>query len=400
MKALLGWLWSEPAPVAVQEKARMILLDTLGCAIAAYGHPTVEALERALGASPLSRSAFLATAACWDEACEGLARAHGRPGVPVVAACLGFGESATLPELADAIIAGYEVGARMGETLRIKEGMHVDAGWPALGVAAALTRLRGGSADAAEAAVELAASQLPFGLYLPIEQGADGRNTYLGHAAWLGASSALAVESGVRAPSGAVRRHAELALGAGALPDVPPPGEHVILEAYLKPFSAVRHVHYGAAAALHLRERVADPVESIELSVYPEALRYCGNRAPRTPIEAQFSLSFGVAAALRFGRLDSRVYRAQEFEDAELRRLEALVRIEEVPAAGRFARLVVNGLDCRIDSVKGDPSMPFTREDCVAKFVAGAAQRLGDEGAQALAAAILEGDGPLGEVFR
>ena len=403
MKVLLRWLWSEPAPAAVQEKARMIILDTLGCAIAAHGHPTVEALERSLGESPLARSAFLATAACWDEACEGLARAHGRPGVPVVAACLAFGESAALPELVDAVIAGYEVGGRMGETLRIKAGMHVDAGWPALGVAAAVTRLRGGSADAAVAAVDLAASQLPFGLYLPIEQGADGRNTYLGHAAWLGAYCALAVESGVRAPSGAVRRQAELALGATTLPDTAPHGEYLILEAYLKPFAAVRHVHYGAQAALELRGKVSGRIEEIELSIYPEALRYCGNRAPRTPIEAQFSLSFGVAAALRFGRLDAQVYRLPEFEDAELRRLEALVAIREGPAAGRFAKLALNDagdwLECRIDAVKGDASMPFTRDDCLAKFLAGSAARLGEDGARALAATILDGEGRLGEVL-
>ena len=85
---------------------------------------------------------------------------------------------------------------------------------------------------------------------------------------------------------------------------IAPPDEWLIIEAYLKPFAAVRHVHYGAAAALALSENVfgrLGEIVRIELATYAEALTYCGNRAPATAIQAQFSLSYGVACVLATG---------------------------------------------------------------------------------------------------
>ena len=111
---LLRWLFSARAPAATRDKARLLLLDTLGCMLAGLENPTV----RRLAALVEDRSALLAIAACWDEACEGLARAHGRPGVPVIAACVVRGRSHTLGEMLDALVTGYEVGGRMGAQAR------------------------------------------------------------------------------------------------------------------------------------------------------------------------------------------------------------------------------------------------------------------------------------------
>ncbi|HET7668937.1 MAG TPA: MmgE/PrpD family protein [Burkholderiales bacterium] len=361
----------------MRRKARLLILDTLGCAIAGYREPKVAALR---ASQPV---AAFAMAACWHEACEGLARAHGRPGVPVIAACLGMNADVSLGAFIDAVIAGYEVGGRMGEQLRIKPGMHVDASWPALGAAAGAVHLMKGSAKEARAAIELAACQVPFSLYLPVEQGADGRNTYLGHAAWLGLYAAQAALAGIAAPSGAVGRFAELALDRSI--DLHDDGTYLLREGYLKAFAAVRHVHYGAEAALRLRPRLTSRIEAIELTIYPEAVTYCGNRAPRTPIQAQFSLSYGIAAALRFGRLDADQYAPSALSDPELRRLEALVGITtDDGKSGRVATLRIDGLEERVTSVKGDPASPMGEDECRAKF-------LRNGGSAALADALLAG---------
>ena len=97
---VLEWLWRTKPPHAVQDKAREILLDTVGCVIAAAPKEPLQHLAEAVrvmdpGAvsvpgfaqrfSVSGAAALLAAAACWDEACEGLARAHGRPGVSVIA---------------------------------------------------------------------------------------------------------------------------------------------------------------------------------------------------------------------------------------------------------------------------------------------------------------------------
>jgi 2-methylcitrate dehydratase PrpD len=169
----------------------------------------------------------------------------------------------------------------------------------------------------------------------------------------------------------------------------------VIREAYLKAFAAVRHVHYGALGALSLRNDVPDldAIRAIELAIYPEAMTYCANRAPRTAIQAQFSLSFGLAAALRFGRLDPEVYRPPLFDDARLRRLEQRVELRADERLGqggaRAATLAIRTdtqkLEKRIDAIP-----PLTAEECRAKFLKNTA-RLGDARASALAEAILNG---------
>ena len=392
---VLEWLWRTEPPQPVQDKTREILLDTVGCVIAAASKATLQHLAEAIrvtdpGAvsvpgfaqrlSVSGAAALFAAAACWDEACEGLARAHGRPGVPVIAALAALAQLRPATSLADtlaALITGYEVGGRLGEALRIAPGMHVDATWPGLGVAAAAVRFCGGTSAQALAAVRVAGSQIPRSLYLPVKQGAEARNTYLAHSAHLGLLAAQAALAGLTAPLGVLEE-----LGAGSFA---PSGEWLTLEAYLKRFAAVRHVHYAAAAALALRakltERLED-IERIELRTYAEALTYCGNRSPRSAIQAQFSLSYGVACALATGALAPESYEPSVLDDRAVRELEAKVSLSEdaalTRAGKRGARLTVfvgaERMESTVDRVEGDPGHPMARSSLIAKFARFAAR--------------------------
>lgn len=363
VRALLQRLWEAGpcVPTAVEARVKRLWLDTASCAFAGLrASPLTRWLAlqapQASNASPSGWAAVslpglhehvhpqvatqaLAMGACWDEACEGLALAHGRPGVPIVAAL--WAELPAQPlswqSLWQATAVGYEVAARLGARMRILPGMHVDGAWGAFGAAVALVYRRGGSWQQAMAAIEACAAQLPFSLYLPARQGAQARNLYLGHSAWLGRLGADAAMAGWSTPEGALDEAMRLALGnspAGAWIDDP---RWLVLDSYWKPFAAVRHVHYGAQAALRWREAGGDPqgIQSLTLQVYPEAVQYCGNRHPQTVLAAQFSLSFGVAAALALGDLSPLAYRPDHFEAPLLRRLEGLLRIE--PDAQLFA---------------------------------------------------------------
>ena len=158
----LDWLFQDDPlshpPVA--EKLRLLVLDTVGCMIAGLARPELQKLveafaEQAAGAvqlpgagAPLTppHAAYVAgMAAGWDEACEGLARAHGRPGLhaipPVLA--LGIGGGAGLGTALRAVAVGYEIGGRLGEALRIQPGMHVDGMWGLFGSAASACWLMG-----------------------------------------------------------------------------------------------------------------------------------------------------------------------------------------------------------------------------------------------------------------
>lgn len=382
------------AEPALQTRARWLVLDTLGCIMAGLrAEPVARLVQSAAAADPghfrcmsepgpgLSTghaALVLAMAACWDEACEGHAGAHGRPGVAVLAALWPMASRLRYGQFLHALVVGYEIGARMGASLRINKGMHVDGNWPALGAAAAVAHALGLNPDQIAQAVQVAACQLPMSLYLPVRTGATARNTYLGHAAQLGQSAALAVASGITAPAGAVAEYAQIGLGKPPGPLDTSPGFE-LLQGYFKSYAAVRHVHYGALAAHALRSQLeVSKIERIVLQVYEEATVYCGNRAPQTPLQAQFSLSFGLAAMLRWGRLDPWVYREPQFHDPLLRALEAKVQVQvDVPWTQQQQRGARVRLDCSdgtrhehvITAVPGDAQAPFTEHALQDKFL-------------------------------
>jgi 2-methylcitrate dehydratase PrpD len=399
----------------VLQHAKWLVLDTMGCVMAGLKAQPIEAYihnasaadagnfrflpTQVNGLSASNAAMVLAMAACWDEACEGHARAHGRPGVAALAALIPFSAKLTYGQFLKSFVVGYEVGARMGASLRINKGMHVDGNWPALGAAAAVAHALGLAPEKIEQAVELAACQMPMSLYLPIRSGSTARNTYLGHAAQLAQNAALAVASGITTPSHAVAEYAQVGLGKAALP-LDESKEFQILEAYFKPYAAVRHVHYGAFAAHSLQQKIElENIERMVLSVYEEATVYCGNRAPLTPLQAQFSLSFGVAAMMKWGRLDPWVYKEPQFSNEQVKSLEALIEVEVNPVwtqqLVRAALLTVYLKDGTQQSktilaVPGDLQIPFTKEALVAKFVDYCQGSLSVEQANAWAIELLE----------
>jgi 2-methylcitrate dehydratase PrpD len=400
---IIAWAWEGPPPgSAADEAARRLLLDSLGCALAGLAHPRVSAFANALarlfpgalrlpgvatGLGPGGAAAALATAMTWDEANDGLARAHGRPGLAVAPIILASGAPLGMARAAYAL--GYEVASRAGEIWRIRPGMHVDGSWHALGAAAAAARLAGLDAAGVGRAIRLAACQIPFALYAPIAAGMDGRNSYPAHAALLGLTAAAAAEAGMDAPVEGLAEARRLALGLTTPLACEPSGTWLLAEAYVKPFAGVRHAHYAAAAALALRPRLAaqpGEITAIRLATYAEALTYAGNRAPRSAIKAQFSLSWAVAAALLQGDLGPAAYTECALADPALRRLEALVTLEDEPAitasGQRGARLWVEvrgeALTEAAIGVTGDPDRPMSTEAVREKFLRLAQPFLGD----------------------
>lgn len=381
---------TDPLPAELENRARWLILDTLGCAIAGgrsgpvgewlgahrltdhpYGTPRGGGPAETLGPTMA-----LTMGACWDEACEGHAGAHGRPGVAALGALWPSVLELTWAQMVRALVVGYEVGARAGAALRIAPGMHVDGNWPALGAAAAAACALDLDSAGVLGAVNIAACQLPTTLYRPVQTGDTARNTYLGHAAILGRLAAQTAAAGITAPRDAAESYLGVTGGTDRAEPDSLPG-YQILFGYFKEYAAVRHVHYAARAALELRSTV-DPenIATIEVWTYPEAIRYCSLRHPVTPLQAQFSLSFGVAAMLRWGRLDPMVYRSPDFGDPVLRDLERKVVVRSDPdlAHTRAARLAVTDRAGRVAeamtaAVRGDAVLPWTEADLVGKFL-------------------------------
>jgi 2-methylcitrate dehydratase PrpD len=292
-----------------------------------------------------------------------------------------------LGQFIDAFALGYEVGARCGAWLRLAPGVHADGNWPVLGVACAAAALLGMDEEGIARAMDIAGCRLASSLYLPIRTGRTVRNVYLAHCASSGIDAALQARAGISAPSDALGYYAEHYIPAAHEP-LPGPEVDMLLEAYQKPFAAVRHVHYGAIAAQRIREKLGgqiSQVSDIELVIYEEAIAYCDNPRPQTLLAGQFSLTFGVAAALRFGTLDAQSYDDTRFRDPGLRRLEGLVRVTrdgELTARrerGALLRVRTGATTLEVRVPQDDPALVLTDEGIVAKFAAGAEATIATE---------------------
>ncbi len=205
------------------------------------------------------------------------------------------------------------------------------------------------------------------------------------------------------APAHGFAEGRRIALGATEPGTRAPAGSWLLEEGYAKPFAGVRHAHYGAAAALALQPAIAarlDALRGIVLETYGEAIAYAGNRAPASAIKAQFSLSWGIAAALAQGDLGPDAYTDAALADPLLRRLEAMVVLREdaaMTATGRRAARVTldledDQLSHAVESIAGDPGRPMTEAEIRAKFRRLAAPLLGEAASDSIAARIIEGD--------
>ena len=407
---ILDWLSTTQSPENVRARARLLILDCLGCMVAGSRAPELKQLasiQAKLDPGPIvlpgteeavsmSAAAFrFAVATCRDEACEGLATAHGRPGVSAVAAIwsLGCQLGSTVDQMTDALITGYEVGGRLGEVMRIKKGMHVDGTFTCLGAAAAASKLLQLQPIEINAAIQIAAMQMPSTLYLPIKEGANSRNTYLAHAASLGLQCAFAVKAGMSAPRDALSEAYQITLGyEQQMPSLRPINHWLILDGYFKPWASVRHVHYGAAAALELRKSLPENLElvAIQLSIYEEAVVYCANRDPRTTIQAQFSLTWGIAAMLVLGDLGPEAFSAEALSNQKIRQIESIISVKSDQALGKDGiRSAILDITTEnktykafVDRVIGDPDAPMSSNEVITKFLRYSIPSLGEKVAQ------------------
>jgi len=400
---------------AVASKARMLLLDTLACAAAGFREPEVHSMSTLLNGlssgtvrwpgQPVGLSAidtaFVGTvAACWHETCEGLAKAHGRPGLHAVpaAVALGLAGDHTLGDVLTAIVRGYELGARAGMALPMKPGMHVDGTWGCL--AAATTTASILSANL-EAAVNIAASQFPVSLQRPLLTGSTARNTFAAQGVAHGIRSAFAALASITAPDDALEEASRVALDLAGPLNLDDSDDFFILDGYLKTYAGARHVHYGAICALDWRQRnlevEQEKITGITLHTYPEALRYCGNRAPKTALQAQFSLSYAVAHAMARGGLGPEAYRTDALKDQNIQYLEELVcLVISSDIKSRGARLTVH---CdgkksltKVNFIPGDPDKPLGMEDVADKARILAIPIVGEKATHKLIDFVLECD--------
>jgi len=427
----------EEIPAEVVHAAKLHVLDTLGCGLAASAlgvasqGRTLALAEggrgqaSAIGAGellPAGAAAFANGMLCHGLDFDGThADSVCHVSTVVVPAALAAGEAAGASgqELLAAVVAANEIVARLGMAASgafHTRGFHATSVCGVFGAAAAASRLGGLASDAAVSALGLAGS-FASGLFAFLEDGVATKPLHAGLAAQGGIRAAQLAALGAEGPPSVLEARfglfrafagtdpaalAEQLTDLGARWETP----RIAFKAY-----PAYHYAHGAlgAGTLLLAEHAPDPraIREIEVTVPPGpavalVLEPAAEKAaPRTPYEAKFSLPYSLAALLVHGRVGIDSYAAETIADERVLELAALVsyRVEDFVSADRAfpgeVRLTLadgSVLQARLDFQQGAPENPLSEAAVVAKFRASAGLALDPDRVEALAAAVLRLD--------
>jgi 2-methylcitrate dehydratase PrpD len=421
----------ERLPDSTVAAATLVLLDTLGAVVAGSALPENRALARlAAGRAPRGAATLLGHAlkadAFWAaltnaaagvalEVDEGSRLGGGHPAIHTVPGALAVAEERGLDgrRLLESLVAGYEVGSRIGGATTVRQNVHSHGTWGTISTAVAVAKLAGASAETVRAVVNLAASMSPANTWTPALDGATIRNLYPGRSGFQGI---LAVElqrcgfTGLGdAPSdvyGTILADAfdpaAAVAGLDALSSTGPARRPYRIELnYFKLHACCRFNHFALDAVMDLQRThrvAAADVAKVEVVTIPFAVRM-SDPSPANPLAARFSIPWAVAAALVLGRTDPPAFDAATLADARIRDLSRRVDIATDPAmsprradapTARVKILLRDGraLERTTSVVRGDALSPVPRDEITAKFVALAAPVLGESQARKIADAV------------
>lgn len=329
----------------------------------------------------------------------------GHPSVPILPAILALAEArgASGAALLTAFVAGYETLCRVGALVapgHYARGFHNTGTVGTFGAAAAAANLLGLDAGTTATALGIAGTEAAglksmFGtMCKPLHAGKAAQNGLF--AASLAARGFSSRSDVLDCPQGFADAespdfHADAALAE-------PAGGWHIRDNLFKYHAACYLTHAPIECALALRRAhgiAGDAIRAVVLRVESGAARVCHIPAPRTGLEAKFSLRLTTAMAL--SGLDTArlaTYSAANAEDPALARLRDKVAVDfahDWPHT--LAELKVMLADGSVLEARHDSGVPAADLDAQesrlrAKFMSLAAPVLGERTAERLAAAV------------
>ncbi|PYM39638.1 MAG: 2-methylcitrate dehydratase, partial [Candidatus Rokuibacteriota bacterium] len=292
--------------------------------------------------------------------------------------------------LLESLVAGYEIGSRVGGATTPRANVHSHGTWGSIATAVAVARLADAPPQTIREVINLAASMSPANSWTPALEGATIRNLYPGRS---GLQGILAVElqrcgfTGLRdAPSDVYATvlgdRFDGALAVAGLDALGRGERYRIEQNYFKLHACCRFNHFALDAVLALRRAhafEAGDVVRLRVTTIPFASRMA-DPEPATTLAAKFSVPYTVAAALVLGRADVAAFELPALADPRIRelarRIEVLTEPKMSPRRTDYptAQVKVALRDGRIleettTVPRGDAENPVGPEELVAKFL-------------------------------
>ena len=184
------------------------------------------------------------------------------------------------------------------------------------------------------------------------------------------------------------------------------------LDIEFKPYSCARPIHNAIDCALAIRNRdqpALDAIQHIEMARHPDWAHYHQNKTPQTYHEAQVSLPYSIAVALKEGQALLKQYSDRKLKDPLLRRISDLTgfTVDAALPRGVSCRMTMTMNDGRqfvsqVDYPKGSIQNPMSDDELRAKFDSLAAPVVGAAHAAQIAelAGAIEKCGDIGQLMR
>ena len=420
-------------PAGVAEHAKLHLLDTLGCGLAAHaldiaaeGRTAMSELGGEAQATVIGLETFLPGAnAAFANAmlCHGLdfddthSDSVSHVSTVTCPAALAAGEAGGRSgrDVLAAIVGANEVVTRLGMAASgefHRRGFHPTAICGVFGATAAAARLGGLDAERATSALGIAGS-MASGVFAYLEDGTPTKPIHPGWAAHGGVLAARLAQLGAEGPPSVVEGkfglyHAYLAAGKGEvdiesqLADLGSRWETPRI-AY-KPYPACHFMHGSLGATAEAAAGLSpDDVEEIVVTVPAAGVSLvlepaASKVAPRSEYEGKFSLQYSAAAMIVHGRVGISTYSDEAIADPRVLDLARKVRYETkdyetYPAAfpGGVRIETKSGRTIEVDFPyqRGGPENPLSSDEVRAKFRENASLALSDEALEELEGAIL-----------
>lgn len=370
-------------PERVRDQAADLFLDTLAVCAAGLSHSSYTAFTKSVGHEP-GRASIpgcksgvpINTAVQINGGAttvlqyqDGHRMGRGHPVSHIAPTLLALAEETGAPADAvlSALIAGYEVGARIGIAMGgLNPALHDTGTWSCIGTAVAAVHLLSEGADRTliADAIESSAAIAPMLCRdLPVE-GATTHHLYIGLGSTTGLLAARACLAGLKPLMGTLEQFFIPRAGAEFHPDSLTNGinasgqwsEFEANKAYFKVHPTCAHLHGAndAMAMLISNENiVADQVESVEIATYRSGLAF-DNPSPENSLAARFSQAASAAIALCFGTLDETTLTDGNLHAPQVQALMERISVVHDPALdhqypqGRPARITIHRKDGKL----------------------------------------------------
>jgi len=398
-------------PSSIIHEGKRILVDTVGVILAGMGEPQIQALARQmaeasaapcsmiLGSAERADAMWAAlshgTSGLWHEFDAGNRFLAGHPALYSVSVGLPVAEREGAPgkRLLESIIAGYEVGARVGLGTTLRPGIDPHGSWPIVAGAATASILTG--TDLRKTINIVTSLTLATSLRAGLE-GATIRNVYAGFGSAMGVLAADLCRDGFSAERDGI----STIFGniAGVYFDVEKALERIgdrweIGRGYHKPYACARPIHSALHCLIGLvvEEGITpEAVERIEVNTYAMAATM-NDIAPENGLAARFSIPHALASYLILKDTGITGYSETAVRDPRIRNLAARVAVRndrkmsgrtplEWPARVKLELRDGRVLERRVSLPPGEFDMkPMTDEEISQKFLKLASLRVGIE---------------------